>query len=229
MREGKHLVMIKGTKDGLTFILDDHCVFEDLIDELKAKLSQKYYKNEGAPEVSVNVELGNRYVNEEEQKLIEQTITEGKNLIVEKFSSNVITKEEAEAERRRTTVHSLARIVRSGQVLEIEGDLLLIGDINPGGAVISTGNIFVLGAIRGMAHAGSLGNRDAVICASVMAPSQLRIADLLKEEPNRQEQEEREMECAYIDEKGEEIQFNKLQEVKNIRPQLTKLFKTGYM
>lgn len=223
MREEKHLVTIKGTKDGLTFILDDHCLFEDLIGELQQKLSQKHYQNEDDPDVRVNVVLGNRYVNEDQQEQIIKTITEGKNLIIEKIKSNVITKEEAEAIRKEKQVHSLARIVRSGQVLEVEGDLLLIGDINPGGTVISTGNIYVLGAIRGMAHAGSLGNRDAVICASIMAPSQLRIADLMKEEPDRAEQEEREMECAYIDEKGEEIVFNKIQLVKNIRPQLTVL------
>lgn len=223
MHEAKHLVTIKGTKDGLTFILDDHCAFEDLIIELSRKLDQKYYLNEEDPCVRANVILGNRYVTKEERELIEKTITEGKNLVIEKFESNVITKTEAEQLFKKNQIRSLAKIVRSGQVLEIDGDLLLIGDINPGGAVISTGSIYVLGAIRGMAHAGSRGNRHAVICASLMAPSQLRIADLLREEPNRNEQEEREMECAFVNEELEEIQFHKIQEVKNIRPDLAVL------
>ena len=79
---------------------------------------------------------------------------------------------------------SVAKIIRSGQVLNVTGDLLLIGDVNPGGTVIADGNIFILGALKGIAHAGFDGNTEAVIAASVMKPSQLRISDVLNRAPD---------------------------------------------
>ena len=45
---------------------------------------------------------------------------------------------------------TVARIIRSGQVLQVAGDLLLIGDVNPGGTVIAGGNIFIMGALKGL-------------------------------------------------------------------------------
>src|SRR5699024_6098067 len=68
---------------------------------------------------------------------------------------------------------------RSGQVLRVEGDLLLIGDVNPGGKVVATGDIYIMGNLRGIAHAGINGNRKAIIAASYMKPTQLRIADYI--------------------------------------------------
>lgn len=53
-------------------------------------------------------------------------------------------------------------------MLHVKGNLLLIGDVNPGGTVIAGGNIFVIGALRGIAHAGYYGDAEAVIAASVM-------------------------------------------------------------
>ena len=64
------------------------------------------------------------------------------------------------------------------------GDLLLIGDVNPGGTVIAGGNIFIMGALKGFAHAGCYGNDQAVIAASSMKPSQLRISDCLNRAPD---------------------------------------------
>lgn len=65
-----------------------------------------------------------------------------------------MTKDEANRLKAESEIISVAKIVRSGQVLETEGDLLLIGDVNPGGMVKAGGNIFILGSLRGIAHAG---------------------------------------------------------------------------
>jgi septum site-determining protein MinC len=52
----------------------------------------------------------------------------------------------------------------------------VIGDVNPGAEIIAHGNILVWGRLRGAAHAGSLGDEDAVVCALDLTPAQLRIA-----------------------------------------------------
>jgi len=77
--------------------------------------------------------------------------------------------------------------------------------------------------LKGIAHAGCYGNNQAVISASIMKPSQLRISDCINRAPDHyQEEEKREMECAYIDEK-DQIVIDRLQVLMHLRPNLTRL------
>ena len=71
--------------------------------------------------------------------------------------------------------------LRSGQSEEYSGSLVIIGDVNAGAEVIAGGNIFILGALRGLAHAGASGNTNAVIAANSIDATQLRIANVVKE------------------------------------------------
>lgn len=69
----------------------------------------------------------------------------------------------------------LPRTVRSGQRIECKGDLVIIGDVNPGAEIIAAGSIAVFGKLRGLAHAGATGRSDAVIVANYLVPQQIRI------------------------------------------------------
>ena len=73
----------------------------------------------------------------------------------------------------------LDRTLRSGTRIEFPGHVVILGDVNPGAEIIAEGNVIVWGRLRGVAHAGSKGNKDAVICALDLSPTQLRIADEL--------------------------------------------------
>ncbi|MEB3204982.1 MAG: septum site-determining protein MinC [Candidatus Sericytochromatia bacterium] len=74
--------------------------------------------------------------------------------------------------------------VRSGQVLEADGHLIIMGDVNAGAELRAGGDIMVFGTLRGMAHAGASGDRGAVIVALNLRPTQLRIADLIARAPD---------------------------------------------
>ncbi|WP_307847870.1 septum site-determining protein MinC [Metabacillus bambusae] len=213
-------VTIKGTKDGLTLHLDDSCSFDQLLHELEEMLSLKQYIQSG-PVIGVNVKVGNRFVNKDQRVKLESVIKQNRNLMVETIESNVMTKDEALRIKRETEVVSVARIVRSGQILKVKGDLLLIGDVNPGGTVIATGNIFVLGALRGIAHAGADGNGQAVIAASLLKPAQLRISEIINRAPDHIPSEGNEMECAFINNDDEMI-IERLQQLTHLRPNLTR-------
>lgn len=227
---GEHLemkktqnVLIKGTKDGLTLHLDDQCSYEELKRELNEKLTENQRVNKDHPLISVIVKIGNRYLTEEQKEEIKTLIRQKKNLVVGTIDSNVLTKEEAEKILHENEIVSVARIIRSGQVLEVPGDLLLIGDVNPGGKVVAGGNIYVMGALKGIAHAGANGNSEAIISASVMKPTQLRIDHAISRSPDvAAEDEGREMECAYIDE-NDQIMIDRLQVLMHLRPNLTRL------
>ena len=71
--------------------------------------------------------------------------------------------------------------LRSGQRLETEGSIIILGDVNSGAEVIASDNIVVLGALRGLAHAGAKGNKQAIIAAGLFDAVQVRIANIVKE------------------------------------------------
>jgi septum formation inhibitor MinC len=66
--------------------------------------------------------------------------------------------------------------LRGGQALHNLGNIVVIGDVNPGAELIASGDIVVFGALRGVAHAGAQGDRSARVIALELAPTQLRIA-----------------------------------------------------
>ncbi|MBW1879593.1 MAG: septum site-determining protein MinC [Deltaproteobacteria bacterium] len=84
--------------------------------------------------------------------------------------------------RRTLYVH---RTLRSGASVRFEGDIMVMGDVNPGAQVIGSGNVLVLGALKGLAHAGSAGDEGAFILAFDLRPTQLRIARKIAIPPQR--------------------------------------------
>jgi septum site-determining protein MinC len=77
------------------------------------------------------------------------------------------------------------RTLRSGFVLEFQGSIVVVGDVNPGAQIIAGGNVFVWGRLRGEVHAGAEGNEEAVVCALDLSPTQLRIASQIAVTPQR--------------------------------------------
>ncbi|MFO7629445.1 MAG: septum site-determining protein MinC [Prochlorococcaceae cyanobacterium] len=73
--------------------------------------------------------------------------------------------------------------LRSGEHLQVEGSVLLLGDVNPGARISAGGHVLVWGRLRGIAHAGCQGNRQARIVALQLRPLQLRIADVVARGP----------------------------------------------
>jgi len=73
--------------------------------------------------------------------------------------------------------------LRSGDHLQSEGSVLLLGDLNPGARISAAGHILVWGRLRGVAHAGCNGERSARIVALQLRPLQLRIADAVARGP----------------------------------------------
>tara|TARA_B100000965_G_scaffold228566_1_gene191339 strand:- start:989 stop:1648 length:660 start_codon:yes stop_codon:yes gene_type:complete len=82
-----------------------------------------------------------------------------------------------------TKTHFHEGTVRSGEYLDIPGDLLILGDVNPGAIVSSEKNIIIWGRLLGIAHAGSKGNEKATISALQIRPVQLRIANKVARGP----------------------------------------------
>lgn len=205
----KH-VRIKGIKDGLVFLLDDKCSLEDLLSELRFKLEHSHQNILTGPIVHVDVKLGERVLTEDEKESVLEILRSQGNLLIRSV-------EAAEAPRAedKDSLFILSGMVRSGQVLHHRGNLLFLGDVNPGGTISCTGDIYILGALRGMAHAGAEGNEEALIAASLLAPTQLRIAECISRPPDEWETRESSMEFAYLKEGA--MQIDKIHNIVKIR------------
>lgn len=219
----KQLVYIKGTKDGLVLRLDDQCAYADIVEELKHKVSDEGI--EGQAEVLLQV--GNRYCSEEQIKELIACVHTSPHLRVSKVQSDVISVEESNRRILERQSETYVGIVRSGQVVKAEGDLVVVGDVNPNGRITAGGNIFVLGRLKGIAHAGANGNKESVIAASWLEATHLMIADSLEIMSDELTilSEQPEMECAYLHANGF-IAIDRLQELRLLRPQLS-TFKGG--
>lgn len=221
MADNNQLIMIKGTKEGLVFKIDDSCSFGEAFNELTVKLK------EGEPhrdysKVSVIIKLGYRYLKEEEETAIRELLEKDYKFKIEKIYSNVVSKQDVAVWQEENAVKAISRTVRSGQVLSAKGDILLVGNVNPGGIVKASGNIYVMGNMLGIAHAGCEGDERAIIVATFMNPSQLRIASFISRSPDY-ETDGIYQECGYVDTKKNQIVIDKLQKLPEIRKELTVL------
>ena len=91
--------------------------------------------------------------------------------------------------------------MRSGQKIEFEGSIVVLGDVNGGAEVIAGENIVILGVLRGLAHAGAKGNKKGIIATHRIECPQLRIANIVKE--MEKEEIDSEYRYAYVNEKDE--------------------------
>ena len=89
-----------------------------------------------------------------------------------------------DAINEKKSVEIVNKTLRSGQKIEHDGDVLIIGDVNPDSYVVASGNIIVLGTLRGVVHAGASGDESAVVMALKLMPQQLRIASFFTRAPD---------------------------------------------
>ncbi|MBA2321061.1 MAG: septum site-determining protein MinC [Deltaproteobacteria bacterium] len=146
--------------------------------ELKLRLLPLDWPGEDTPAVEVRpeeAETEEAYVAAPEADVRLETITLPTDLVPTDLPPDPAPVRAAVARdpgRRTQTIH---RTIRSGTVVQFDGDLYVFGDVNPGAQVIATGSITVLGTLKGMAHAGAAGDESTAIFALHLRPTQMRI------------------------------------------------------
>lgn len=169
-------------KNQIVMKIGNDATQEEIVKSLKKKLPElkKLYKEEKTPIFVTGKVLKNKEI-KELQEMIEKAI----HVEVEFDSPKVLglhgikrtyNKEVGQSE---TKFHHGS--LRSGQKIEFEGSLVIIGDVNDGAEVIASENVVVVGHLRGLAHAGAKGNKKAIIAAEAIESMQLRIANIVKE------------------------------------------------
>jgi septum site-determining protein MinC len=187
------LIAIKGSKDGLRLQLDEQATWDEVLEALRVQIGQGANFFNGAQLV---VDIGERALAEDQlAALLELMRQHG--IRPESLASTARESRSSaravglaarplsrapESEDRGEAAFAW-RTVRSGQIIRHHGHVTVLGDVNAGGEIIAGGNVLVWGRLRGTVHAGALGDRKAVICALELAPTQLRIADLIARAP----------------------------------------------
>ena len=78
----------------------------------------------------------------------------------------------------------VCRSVRSGQRFKYPGNAVIMGDVHPGGEIVASGHVIIMGTLKGVVHAGAEGDEDAVVMAFRLQPIQLRIAGHITRAPD---------------------------------------------
>lgn len=207
----KDSIVIKGNKYGLTLFINEESTMDTIKAELIEKLEQaKKIFSEGNIGISFD---GKSLSTVEKQEIIELINDNSKLNVVcivdEDASSKDNFKHAVEATLANTVINSNddnigcfhKGTIRSGQSLESETSIVVIGDVNPGANLIAKGNIIVLGALKGNAFAGAGGDASAFVVALKMNPMQIRIADVIARCPDNQEKNKNiEPQIAFISE-----------------------------
>ncbi|HHY13505.1 MAG TPA: septum site-determining protein MinC [Thermoanaerobacterales bacterium] len=177
------MLILKGTKDGLLITSQN---IKD-ISEFEKKLSERFKKSKdffvGA---DVIIDLGEmEFSIEDKQKIIE--IIEKDHFMNLKEIRNYNCRQrflKKEPSIPATNTFFVKKTLRSGQKINYDGNIVILGDVNPGAEIIATGDIFVFGVLRGIAHAGATGDNKAVVTAFRLQPTQLRIANKISRAPD---------------------------------------------
>lgn len=179
---GRNAVTLKSNPYGLILNLDPELPFEELCAAVaeKFRTSATFFKN-----AKLALTFRGRVLShEQESRLIEAIVQNSKIEIVCVVDEDKGTEEYY----RKVVAHTLEKqkeaqgqfyrgTLRSGQVLETETSVVIIGDVNPGAQIISKGNIVILGCCMGNIYAGASGDRSCFAAALTMKPMQVRIAD----------------------------------------------------
>ena len=199
-------ITINLKKDVIVMKISEKATQTDTIKSLKKKLPElkKLYQQEKTPIFVTGRILKNKELNEI-QELIKKSI----NVEVEFDTPKALGLNEIRRAYSRDVEISEAKIhrgsLRSGQRIEYEGTLVILGDVNDGAEVIAGDNVVVVGNLRGLAHAGAKGNRQAIIAAHKINTHQLRISNIIKEMEKDDESYNVAYSYAYVDDNGKEI------------------------
>ena len=178
----KNCISINLRKNEIIIKIAEDAEQREIIYDLRKKLHElkKLYKDEKTPIKVTGKVMKNKEI-DEIQNLIKGQIdveidfdmpkTLGLSGIKKAFDREIATSE--------TKFHKGS--LRSGQRLETEGSIVVIGDVNSGAEVVASDNIIVLGNLRGLAHAGAKGNKQAIIAAGLLDTVQIRISNIVRE------------------------------------------------
>ena len=171
-------VIIKGKNDRLVIALNPDIDFLDICDILKTKIleAKSFIGNS-----RMAIEFSGRTLTNEEENILIGIITDNSNIVISYiFSKRADSDEEIDLEHLNPLIeegktHFFRGTLRSGSKIESDGNVVVLGDVNPSSIIKARGNVIVLGHLNGTVYAGLGGDDRAFIGAIYFNPIQLTI------------------------------------------------------
>jgi septum site-determining protein MinC len=199
-------IEFKGTKEGIILQMDYECEFEEIFEGLAKKVAQGKNFFSGARIIGTE---GRTLTKREKDRVAaffaEAGIQVERLDFVERLGHNSSHRKIKDAEvavsppsqsepvsekiaipavlKSSDTAKILFGTLRSGKNVTYPGNVVIVGDVNPGAEIIAEGHIIVMGTLRGVAHAGAAGDMTATITAFRLNPTQLRIGKIITRPP----------------------------------------------
>ena len=200
------IVELKGFRDGLHLIIDPKANIEEIIPRIEKRMEKL---GDSLAGTGVTINLGGGSMDFQELSRLERLLQDTYRLEIKQLigkSDDIPRPQEGSLIAGAPALHKatpqsseyilpaeeektlfIRQTLRSGQVERfLEGNVVILGDLNPGAEVIAARDIIVLGTLRGIAHAGALGDITSVIIALSLVPTQLRIARFISRPPSNQ-------------------------------------------
>lgn len=175
-------ITITRRKEKIVIRVKEEAEGEEIVQDINKRMTdlKKIYKEEKKP-----ISIEGKGLAEDEKKEIREIIKQKVKTDVIFKSSQKLGLASIKKVYEKDVENSITKLfrggLRSGQKIEFEGSIVIIGDVNAGAEVIAGDNIIVTGILRGLAHAGANGNKKAIIAANSIEGPQLRIANVVKE------------------------------------------------
>lgn len=207
------IVEFKGTKDGIVLQIRAFDHFDEVAECIHQKFEKSAQFFTGATIIGVEGLIGeeiNRFrlykILTEDYKLNVVSLNQIVKIDKEPEDQIEAVKEEVKVEESARKVLDynefdtkiIRKNLRSGMGVSYDGNIVVIGDVNPGAEVSAGGNVIVMGKLRGMVHAGKFGNKETYIIASKLNPTQIRIANIIARAPEEDNINELKPEIAHI-------------------------------
>ena len=171
-------VIIKGKNDRLVIALNPDVDFLDICDILKTKIleAKNFIGNS-----RMAIEFSGRTLTNDEENTLIGIITNNSNIVISYiFSKKEKQEQEIDLESLNPLIeegktHFFRGTLRSGAKIESDGNVVVLGDVNPSSIIKARGNVIVLGHLNGTVYAGLGGDDRAFIGAIYFNPIQLTI------------------------------------------------------
>ena len=183
-------VKINGENERVLIKLKEEATQEEIMDSLKKKLTElkKLYKEANNP-----IFFTGKVLKNSEMLAIKNLINSKIDVKVDFDTPKTLglhgIKKTFDKEIESSETKFFRGSVRSGQRIEYEGSIVILGDVNDGAEIIAADNVIVVGVLRGLAHAGAKGNKKGIIAAASIESKQIRIADIIKEIDEEKDEE----------------------------------------
>ena len=175
-------IILKGGKEGFSVIIDEKANYVDAFKELKEMIMKQNVESTNKDEdvIKFTIKTGNRLLNDDQKDEIREFFEKYPQLELVDIESDVEAKDTVQEflDKNKTNIES--GIVRSGQKLVYQGDLIFLGTLHRDAQICATGSIYILGDVNGIVHAGYPDNTSAAIFGNLEDIDQLRIADVIE-------------------------------------------------